>query len=366
MNAKKIITVLGTRPEIVKLSPLIPLLDVNFKHILVHTGQHYDYNMDELFFKDLNLRKPDYSLAVGSGSHAQQTASMMIKLESIITFEKPDYVIIYADTNTPLAAALVAVKMHIPIIHLEAGCRSFNKKMPEEINRVLCGHCASFHLAPDQIAYNNLLREGIDPQTIHIVGSTGVQAALRNIHLAREKSQLVSSLSLKKNQYLVATIHRAENTNDPSILRGLLEALDEISKRIPVVFPIHPRTKNAIAVHALSLPRNLIISEPLGYLDMLSLVENAYFVMTDSGGLQEEAAALNTPCLILRNETEWTYLTDAGKNRIIGVGKNQIISSVLSLLENKDQLLVMKNVQLPLNSGAAEKILDVIKTESTR
>lgn len=363
---KKIITVLGTRPEIVKLSPLIPLLDLHFNHVLVHTGQHYDYNMDELFFKDLNLRKPNYSLNVGSGSHAQQTAAMMVKLESIFSSEKPDYVIIYADTNTPLAAALVAVKMYIPLIHLEAGCRSFNKKMPEEINRVLCGHCASLHLAPDQVAYNNLLREGINLQTIHVVGSTGVQAALRNIAIARESSQLVSSLSLKDHRYLVATIHRAENTNDPLILRGLLEALDEISLKIPVVFPLHPRTRSAITTHGLTFPKNVIISEPLGYLDMLSLVEKAYFVMSDSGGVQEEAAALNTPCLILRNETEWTYLTDAGKNKVVGVDKAKIISEVLSLLQNPAQIQVMKNVQLPLNSGAAEKILDVIKTESTR
>ena len=366
LSKKTIITVLGTRPEIVKLSAIIPLLDEHFHHILIHTGQHYDYNMDEVFFKELGLRKPDYMLAVGSGSHAGQTAAMMIKLEPIFIAQKPDYVITYADTNTPLAAALVAVKMHIPIIHLEAGCRSFNKKMPEEINRVLCGHCASLHLAPDKKAFGNLVREGVNPDLIHIVGSTAVQASLRNVKLARESSRIVSHLGLEKEKYVVATIHRAENTNDPTVLQGLLDALGEIAQKSAVVFPMHPRTKQAIASQGLRVPNSILITEPLGYLDMLSLVEGAKLVMSDSGGVQEEAAALNTPCLVLRNETEWTYLTDAGKNLLLGTNKDKIVDTTCALLADKARVEAMKSVRLDLNMDAAERIVDVIKTQSYR
>jgi len=358
----KIITILGTRPEITKLSPLLPLLDSHFNHKIIHTGQHYDHNMDRVFFEELNLRKPDYLLNVGSGSHAEMTAKMMIGIENILLEEKPDGVIVFADPNTPLAGALVASKLHLPLIHLEAGCRSFNKKMPEEINRIICDHCADLLLAPDNVASQNLLKEGLSSDKIRIVGSTAWQSSLRNLGIAREKSQILSKLCLDKKKYALLTIHRAENTV-PEILPGLVNAMNKISERIPLIFPRHPRTKNAMEEQNLTFNENVKVIDPVGYLDMLALLDNASFVMTGSGGLQEEAAALNTPCLVIRNETEWTYLTAAGKNILISNEEEKILEKVNFLLDYPENLENMKNVRLDLNTNVAERILEVLLNE---
>jgi UDP-N-acetylglucosamine 2-epimerase (non-hydrolysing) len=356
----KIITILGTRPEITKLSPLLPLLDQEFEHKLIHTGQHYDYNMDEVFFNELNLRKPDYMLGVGSNTQAKQTAEMMIKIEDILIQEKPNWVIVFADPNTPLAGALVAAKLNIPLIHLEAGCRSFNKKMPEEINRILCDHCADLLIAPDEVAKQNLLNEGLE--NIHVVGSTAIESALRNVVYAREKVGFIEELGLEKDGFILATIHRAENTNDLLVLRGLVESFNEICEKIQVVFPLHPRTKKVIEENQINLSEKIKVIEPQGYLNFLNLLDNTLFVMSDSGGIQEEAAALNTPCLILRNETEWTYLTNARKNILLGTDKEKIISIILDLLENRGKIKEMKNVSLDLNTDVARKIITVIQS----
>ncbi|MFH1276288.1 MAG: UDP-N-acetylglucosamine 2-epimerase (non-hydrolyzing) [Candidatus Woesearchaeota archaeon] len=362
----KIITILGTRPEITKLSPLLPLLDREFDHLLIHTGQHYDYNMDRVFFNELGLRKPDYMLNVGSATQAKQTAEMMVKIEEILIKEKPDSVIVFADPNTPLAGALVAAKLNISLIHLEAGCRSFNKKMPEEINRILCDHCADLLIAPDMKARQNLLNEGLSEEKIHVVGSTAIESSLRNVVYARENSTLVNDIKFKKEEFILATIHRAENTNDIGVLKGVVFAFNQISEKFPMVFPLHPRTKKILLENNLQLSNNIKIIEPQGYLNFLNLLDNCLFVMSDSGGIQEEAAALNTPCLILRNETEWTYLTDAGKNILVGTEKEKIISVVENLLKNREEITKMKNVQLDLNTNVAEKIVEVIKDESKR
>lgn len=358
----KIITILGTRPEITKLSPLLPLFDSHFNHKIIHTGQHYDHNMDRVFFEELNLRKPNYMLNVGSGSHAEMTAKMMVGIETILREEKPDGVIVFADPNTPLAGALVASKLHIPLIHLEAGCRSFNKKMPEEINRIVCDHCADLLLAPDSVAYQNLLKEGLSSDKIRIVGSTAWQSSLRNLEIAREKSQILSKLCLEKKKYALLTIHRAENTV-PESLPGLVNAMNKISERIPIIFPRHPRTKNAMEEQNLTFNKNVKVIDPVGYLDMLALLDNASFVMTCSGGLQEEAAALNTPCLVIRNETEWTYLTDAGKTILISNKEEKILEKVNFLLDYPENFENMKNVRLDLNTNVAEIILEVLLNE---
>jgi len=359
----KICTILGTRPEITKLSPLIPLLDQEFDHVLIHTGQHYDYNMDAIFFEELNLRKPDYQLNVGSKSHAEQTAEMMVKIEKILLEEKPDWIIVFADPNTPIAGALVASKLNIPLIHLEAGCRSFNKFMPEEINRIVCDHCADLLLAPNEIARNNLLREGINDEKIHVVGSTAIESSRRNVVLARLKNRpLITGLT--KDSFVLATIHRAENTNNILVLKELTEALSEISKIIPVVWSIHPRTRKLLEQNNINLPQTILVIEPQGYLNFLNLLDCSLFVMSDSGGIQEEAAALNIPCLILRNETEWTYLTDAGKNLILGTKKEKIVSVVKDLLQDRDKIKKMKVVQLNLNSNVSQEIIKVIKNVS--
>ncbi|MEW5896133.1 MAG: UDP-N-acetylglucosamine 2-epimerase (non-hydrolyzing) [Nanoarchaeota archaeon] len=358
----KICTILGTRPEIIKLSPLIPLLDQEFEHILIHTGQHYDYNMDKVFFEELWLREPDYLLRVGSDSQAIQTAKMMVKTEKILLREKPDWVVVFADPNTPLAGALVAAKLHLPLIHLEAGCRSFNKEMSEEINRIVCDHCADLLIAPDEKARKNLLREGLPEERIHVAGSMAIEASLRNVAYAREKSFILKEECLEKNRFILLTIHRAENTDNFEVLKGMVKAAEEIAGHIQVVFPVHPRTRKILAEHNLH-PFKIKLIEPQGYLDFLNLLDNCLFVMSDSGGIQEEAAALNKPCLILRNETEWTYLTDIGKNLIVGTGREKIVNDAIELINNTGKLLQMKNIQLNLNINIAKKIVEIIKNE---
>lgn len=357
----KIVTALGTRPEITKLSPLIPLLDKEFEHILIHTGQHYDYNLDEIFFRDLNLRKPNYCLKVGSASHAVQIAEMMVKIEEILIKEKPDWVIVFADPNTPLAAALAAAKIHLPLIHLEAGCRSFNKEIPEELNRIICDHCADLLLAVDETAQNNLFREGLPKEKIYVVGSTALEASLRNITYAREKSTIIKKLGLEKNGFVLVTVHRAGNTDNSNILQELVESFNTLAEKIKIVFPIHPRTKKALTENKVKLSEKVEVIEPQGYLDFLALLDNCLFVMSDSGGIQEEAVALNKPCLILRNETEWTSWVKAGKNLLIGNKKEKILSATKEILENPDQIEKMKRVSLPLNTNVSQKIIEVIK-----
>lgn len=359
----KIITVLGTRPEITKLAPLIPLLDQEFDHKIIHTGQHYDYNMDAIFFADLNLRKPDFALNIGSGSHAMQTAAMMVKIEEILINEKPDVMIVFADPNTPLAGTLVAAKLQIPLIHLEAGCRSFNKNIPEELNRIVCDHLSNVLLAPDSAAKQNLIREGLPEDKIHIVGSTAIESSLRNVAYAREKSKIVQLLHVQKENYILVTIHRAENTDDPEILTGIIESINEIAEKIDLVFPMHPRTKKNIIQHKLVLHTKIKVIEPQGYLDFLSLLDNCLLTISDSGGVQEEAAALNKPCLILRNETEWIELVNSGKNLLLGNRKEKIISLVTDILENRHKITEMKEVSLHLNTTVSHKIVEVIKRE---
>lgn len=359
----KLLTVMGTRPEIVKLSPVIPLFDKEFEHILVHTGQHYDYNMDELFFKDLNLRKPDYMLKIGSGSAIYQISESIKKIEDIITKEKPDKVLVFGDTNAPISTALITSKLNVFLIHLEAGCRCFSK-IPEETNRIVTDHCSDLLLAPDKKAYENLIREGIPKEKIVIVGSTAIEASLRNLKFA-EKSDVLEVNNLKKEEYIICTIHRAENTDSKKKLTGIIEAINDISKKIKIIFPIHPRTKKVIKDYDIKLNDNIKIISPQGYLDFLKLINNCLFVISDSGGIQEECAALNIPCLIAREETEWTYLTDAGKNILIGTKKENIVKKAKDLLENRQIIGKMKEIKIDFKDKISENILNVIKNESS-
>ena len=356
----KLITIFGTRPEIVKLSPLLPLLDAAFDHKIVHTGQHYDYNMDEIFFEQLNLRKPDYNLAVGSASHAQQTTKMMIELEKIFEEEKPDAVIACTDTNSPLATAIVAAKMQIPVIHFEAGCRSYNKKMPEEINRVVADHCSTLHLAPDDKAKENLLREGFSLESITVVGSTAIEASIRNKEFAN-KSKILDELAVLAHEYIVATIHRAENTNDKKVLEGIVQAINQISTEKRVICPVHPRTQKKMREYNLEFSSSETLIEPIGYLDFLQLISNSFCIITDSGGIQEEAAAVNVPCLVVRNETEWTYLIEAKKNFLLGTSKEVIVEFARSIIQDPQKYQEIRGRKLPLATDASQKIRDVIK-----
>ena len=357
-----ILTVFGTRPVIVKLSPILGLLDDHFNHIMVHTGQHYDHNMDQVFFDDLKIRKPDYELHIGSGSHGEQTTKMMTELEKIITTCKIDIVLSCTDTNSSIASAITAAKLHCKVVHIEAGCRSFNKMMPEEINRIVADHCSDLLLAPDTTARENLRKEGIEGKKVVIVGSTAVEAARRNIEIAQEKSTILMDNNLLKGKYIVATLHRAENTNDTSILQGLLDCLGKVGKYFPVIFPMHPRTRGIITKEKLKVPKSIQIIEPVGYLDFLELISQAHSVMSDSGGIQEECAALDVPCLILRNETEWTYLTDIGKNVLIGTDRKEVSKFVETYFTNPHIREKMAAVEYPFSKQASLKIVEALNT----
>jgi len=349
---RKVLTVLGTRPEIIKLSPLIPLLRERFEHVLVHSGQHYSHAMDAVFFRELELPPPNHALAVGSASHGEQTARMLARLEPILLAEKPDMVLVQGDTNTTLAGGLCAAKLGIPVAHLEAGCRSFNRRMPEELNRVVVDHLAALLFAPDQAACDNLRNEGIPEAQIHLVGSSSIDAVRRNQPLAFD-APILDHMELTAGEYLMLTMHRAENT-EPQRLPDILRALAAIAEEYPIIFPIHPRTAGAIEQQGLCLSPHIRTCEPLGYLDTLKLAGNARALLTDSGGLQEEAAALGVPALILRNETEWRYLIDAGVHMLIGNTYDSISAGAHDWLQ-PEGLAQLRAAHAPLWPGAGER-----------
>lgn len=349
---KKVLTVLGTRPEIIKLSPLIPLLSKHFVHVLVHSGQHYSYEMDAVFFHELNLPAVQHSLAVGSASHGEQTARMLSRLEPILLEERPDLVLVQGDTNTTLSGGLAAAKLGIPVAHLEAGCRSFNRRMPEELNRVMVDHLSEVLLVPDALAQDNLCAEGIPESRITLTGSSAIDAVQRNLHFA-DKSPILQKMELESGSYLALTLHRAENT-EPDRLPGIVQALNELAEEKTIVFAMHPRTAATIQRLDLMLSPQIRSCEPLGYLDTLKLVGHACALLTDSGGLQEEAAALGTPALILRNETEWRYLVDAGVHLLVGNSYTSIRDGVRAALQ-PDTLDRLRATPAPLWPGASER-----------
>lgn len=317
----KITTVVGARPQFIKAAAVSRVLwsAPGVQEVLVHTGQHYDENMSEVFFRELEIPEPDYNLEIGSGSHGAQTGRMLEAIEKVLLEEKPDWVLVYGDTNSTLAGALAAVKLHIPVAHVEAGLRSFNRRMPEEINRVLTDHAADMLFAPTRAAVENLRRESISEERIHLVGDVMYDAALFYGEKARRESRVLERLGLKPEKYILVTIHRAENTDDPSRLQAIVEGLCEVGKSVPVVFPVHPRTRKALERHGLleEAVASLRLIEPVGYLDMVMLEQNACLIATDSGGVQKEAFFYRVPCVTLRGETEWTELVDLGWNKLV-------------------------------------------------
>jgi UDP-GlcNAc3NAcA epimerase len=346
----KIVTIVGARPQFVKAAPLSTLVRQRHSEILVHTGQHYDKNMSELFFSELNIPLPDYNLAIGSGSHGMQTGRMLEKIENILLSEKPDGVVVYGDTNSTLAGALAASKLHIPIFHVEAGLRSYNKLMPEEQNRVLTDHLSTLLLCPTRTAVNNLAKEGIT-EGVFFTGDIMYDAVLRFSTLSEQRygngrwlremanvcNNEISKLSTKN--YYLATIHRAENTDNKDRLQEIFEAFGELDK--PVLVPMHPRTRHVIGDSISSLASNIIVIEPVGYLLMLYLTANAYMVLTDSGGLQKEAYFLKTPCTTLRDETEWIETLENGWNVLSTVDSSSIIRNAtrpLSCLQQDQRM----------------------------
>lgn len=356
---KKFVSVLGTRPEIIKFSPLLPLLDRHSEHTLIHTGQHYDEKMDRVFFRELKLKTPHYNLHVGSGEQGAQTALMLERLEPLIIKKKPDCVLVLGDTNSTLAGALVAAKLCIPVAHIEAGCRSFNRKMPEEINRILVDHSSDLLFAPDRQAVGFLRDEGFSMEKIFHVGNSGLDAAQRVLTLISDRQ--IKKFGVKPDRYVLATIHRAENTNDLSKLRELIEAINQISQRVTVLFPIHPRTLGILKRAKISLNSEVRVLEPLGNLDFIALLKNCLFILSDSGGIQEEAAVANRPCLILREETEWIRLVEAGKNFLVGRKSKNILKIALALLGSDGLREKIRRRKAPLNFGAARRILKILK-----
>lgn len=319
----KIASVVGARPNFVKLAPVSRELRERFDEIIIHTGQHYNYEMDKIFFDDMGIPAPGYHLGVGSGSHGYQTGEMLKRIEEILLKDKPDAVLVFGDTNTTLAGALAAAKLHIPVAHVEAGLRSYNRRMPEEINRVLVDHCSDLLLCPTKTAVDNLSKEGII-SGVCLTGDVMVDAQRDCTLIAEKRSHIVEELDLKPGGYYLATIHRAENTDDPRRLKNIAEALEEIGD---VVFPCHPRAEKYLKQLDLwdSLNRQSRVIKPVGYLDMIMLEKNARKILTDSGGVQKEAYFLGVPCITLRDETEWVETVEDGWNVLAGADRNKIV-----------------------------------------
>jgi UDP-GlcNAc3NAcA epimerase len=336
----KIITIIGARPQFIKAAPFSEVFRKENKEILVHTGQHYDKNMSDIFFGELGLPKPDYNLGVGSGGHGIQTGRMLEKIEEILLIEKPDGMLVYGDTNSTLAGALAASKLHIPVFHVEAGLRSYNKFMPEEQNRILTDHISNLLLCPTQTAVDNLKKEGISTGVLN-TGDIMYDAILRNIEISKSlygegswleeiRNENGDVPSIKEKEYYLATIHRAENTDDQKKLREIFSAFEKMDK--PVLLPLHPRTRKLIEMLDIDLINTIIIN-PVGYMLMLYLTENAYMVVTDSGGLQKEGYFLKTPCTTLRDQTEWIETLENGWNMLTPIDVNLILKTVSRELE---------------------------------
>lgn len=325
-----VLTVVGARPQFIKAATVSRVIrsrdDVT--ETLVHTGQHYDHGMSDVFFEELDIPRPDVNLQVGSLSHGAQTGRMLERLEQVIDELRPDWVLVYGDTNSTLAGALAAAKLHVPVAHVEAGLRSFNRRMPEEVNRILTDHASDLLLPPTDTATRNLANEGIPAGKVVQVGDVMFDAALHYARLAPESSEVLTRLDLRPGEYVLATVHRAENTDDPARLRGILAALDEVARNMPVVLPAHPRTRAALDLAGVTV-ENVRLIEPVGYLDMVMLESNAQAVVTDSGGVQKEAYFHGVPCITLRQETEWTELVDAGWNRLLDPDEPDELASAI-------------------------------------
>lgn len=323
----KVLTVVGARPQFIKAAPVSRALRAaGHTEILVHTGQHYDYGMSQVFFEEMGIPEPDVNLGIGSGSHGWQTGQMLMGLEEVMRAEQPDWVLVYGDTNSTLAGALAAVKLHLAVAHVEAGLRSFNRSMPEEHNRVLTDHCADLLFCPTQTAVENLAQEGVT-EGVHQVGDTMYDAVLQFSEIAKQKSTILQRLELTPKEYLLATVHRPYNTDVPENLAAILSAFADIGELI--VFPVHPRTRKMIeAFNLKSKIKNLKLIRPVGYLDMLMLEQHARLILTDSGGMQKEAYFFGVPCVTLRPETEWVETVEAGWNVLVGADKEKIVAAV--------------------------------------
>lgn len=323
----KIASIVGARPQFIKCAPVSRELRKEHEEILIHTGQHYDHGMSEVFFEELAIPKPDYNLGIGSGTHGRQTGAMLGAIEDVLEKEKPDVVLVYGDTNSTLAGALAAAKLHIPVAHVEAGLRSFDRRMPEEVNRVLTDHASDLLFCPTETAVANLAAEGVT-KGVFLVGDVMLDAMNYNRGIAEERSRILEDVGVEPGDYLVVTVHRPSNTDDRENMAAILSALGETDR--PVVFPVHPRTRKCLAGYGLltKMPENVRLIEPLGYLDMIRLMAHAEKILTDSGGVQKEAYMLGVPCITLRENTEWVETVEAGWNVLVGAGREKIVDAI--------------------------------------
>ncbi len=342
----KILTVVGARPQFVKASVVCEVLRKNHEEILVHTGQHYDYEMSKAFFDTMKIPEPDYNLEVGSGPHGWQKARMLEGIEKIIMERKPDWVLVYGDTNSTLAGALAAVKLHVPVAHVEAGLRSFNMKMPEEVNRKLTDHISKLLFCPTRTAVKNLGREGVR-EGVHMVGDVMYDAALK---YSKIDTDILSRNNLTPKGYLMLTVHRPSNTDNRENLNGILKSLEGND----VIFPAHPRTVSFIQKHGITVPENINIIKPVNYIESLALIKSARKLLTDSGGMQKEAYFFGTPCITLRDETEWVETVEAGWNVLTGANAERIKDAIVNFNPTSKRKMAYGK------GNASEKIVDII------
>ena len=359
---KKIVTIVGARPQFVKAAVVSRALQRadGIQEVLVHTGQHYDYEVSGIFFKELSIAAPAYHLEVGSASHGKQTGKMLERIEELLIAERPDWVMVYGDTNSTLAGALAASKLHIPVAHVEAGLRSFNRAMPEETNRVLTDHVSELLFAPTEAALDNLKREGIATRIVRC-GDVMYDAALYYGEQASRQSHILEALKRKPNDYILATIHRAENTDSAERLNAIISGLSEVSEATPVVLPMHPRTSAMLGRHGLSNANSgkFQMIGPVGFLDMIELEKNARLIVTDSGGVQKEATFHNVMCVTLRDETEWIELVEMKRNRLVSpeLGTASVARAILEALNSPP----LESVNIYGDGHAAEEICSALQ-----
>lgn len=354
----KIVTVLGARPQFIKAAPVSKALQREaIQELIVHTGQHFDANMSQVFFDEMEIPIPAYNLEIQGLNHGAMTGRMLEKVEEILLKEKPDCILVYGDTNSTLAGALAGSKLHIPVAHIEAGLRSHEMKMPEEVNRILTDRISTLLFCPTQTAIDNLYAEGFEnfDCEIHLSGDVMYDAVLHYRELAKQKSSITNSLKLTK-PYVLATIHRAENTNNPLRLKSICEALNTIQSEMDVLIPLHPRTRQYLKDHNIEL--KAIVIEPVGYLDMLSLLDGCRLVMTDSGGLQKEAYFFEKYCITLRDQTEWVELVSAGVNSIVGAD----LEKMLIAFQNHKDRRIDSTKNLYGHGDASQRIAKLLKS----
>lgn len=350
---KKVVSVIGARPQFIKAAAVSRAFKAagRIEEIIIHTGQHYDSNMSDIFFSQMEIPKPNYHLGIGGGTHGEMTGRQLEEIEKVLIKEKPDWVLVYGDTNSTLAGALAASKLHIPVVHVEAGLRSFNRRMPEEINRVLTDHLSSLLLAPTAISQENLNKEGIPDEKIHVVGDVMYDAALFYKKKA-VKPQWFDELKIDLGQYVLCTIHRAENTDDPQRLKSILAGLGE--SELPILLPLHPRTKGKLLELDIALPENIYVVDPVGYLEMVWLEVYSKCIATDSGGVQKEAYFHGKHCITLRDETEWKELVEEGVNTLVGADSNAISEAI------NNSVLLTSTKPLYGSGDTSRKIADVL------